>query len=70
MGLSVQEKKFKIDFQDDKSFDTRQKMKICYKKIFVCCQLPEEMQIHGRFFAGRPIQIIHYLMVSSACMDS
>ena len=52
-----------------KSFDTRQKLKICYK-IYVCSQLTEKMQIHDQLFAVRSIQIIHYLMVSLACMDS
>ena len=52
-----------------KYFDTRQKLKICYK-ICVCYQLTEKMLINGRRFAGRHIQIIHFLMVSSACMDS
>ena len=41
-----------------------------YATKSVCCQLTKKMQIHGQLFAGRPIQIIHYLMVSSACMDS
>ena len=33
-------------------------------------QLTEKMQIYGRLFVGGPIQIIHYVMVSLACMDS